>query len=78
MTEKQKKETTSKEKFLELAEELYLEKAWGEPSYSSGLDLFGKSHESVANNTKAKATAYVISSTSLEELLSEIDNNKKL
>lgn len=71
MTEN-KKETTSKEKFLELAEELYLEKAWGEPSYSSGLDLFGKSHESVANNTKA--TADYISSTSLEGLFSEIDN----
>ncbi len=55
MIEKQKKETTSKEKFIELAEELYLEKAWGKPSCSSGLDLFGKSHESVASNTKATA-----------------------
>lgn len=49
-----------------------LEESWGKPSYSSGLVLFGKFHESVANNTKA--TAGDISSTSLEELLSEIDN----
>ena len=57
-----------------------LEETWWKPSYSSGLVLFGKSHESVANNTKA--TAGDISSTSLEELFeelfSEIDNNKKL
>jgi hypothetical protein len=65
MTEEQKKEAIR-----------LLEEAWGKPSYSSGLDLFGKSHESVANNTKS--TANNISSTSLEELLSEIDNNKKL
>ena len=59
MTEEQKKEIT---------------RFWGKPSYLSGLDLFGKSHESVANN--AKATTDNISSTNLEEILSEVDNNK--
>jgi len=48
--------------------------AWGKPSYSSGLDLFGKSHESAVNNIKASADD--ISSTNLQKLFSKIDNNK--
>ncbi len=66
MTEKKQKKEA-----IRLLEEL-LEEAWGKPSYSSGLDLFGKSHESVATNTKA--TADYISSTSLEKLFREINN----
>jgi hypothetical protein len=42
------------------------EKMWGKPSLSSGLDLFEKSHESVANNEKATEEDLCI--TSLEEL----------
>ena len=44
-----------------------LEKMWGKPSLSSGLDLFENSHEPVANNEKATEEDLCI--TSLEELL---------
>jgi len=54
--------------------EVVTEEAWGKPSYSSGLDLFGKSHESVESNVKA--TSGEICSIDLEEVFSEIDNNK--
>jgi hypothetical protein len=47
---------------LEMFEEI-----WGKPSLSSGLDLFEKSHESVANNEKA--TEEDLSITSIEDLL---------
>lgn len=60
-----------KEQEITLSE---FEQAWGQPSYKSGLDLFATSHASVTNSVKADLGDLVI--TDLDQVLSEIDNNK--
>lgn len=64
MNEEQKKEFYNN-LLLEMIEE-----DWGEPSYLSGLDLFGESHELVASNVKA--TSGDICSIDLKEIFSEM------